>query len=205
MRQTLARLAAGYSVIGALIWLFWPDSFAFANNPEAWFALLTTLVVWHAAEFKHSEELTSSNPTQLDVKLGRRIVELHQGDFRYLLNEVSLWSFVPADVYGEARHLIDDCRVGKVFFSHPRLQKKFAVFIDSLGELSTKVAMETTEEKIAGKWMIGYKPTEHITQEQYDSRMSKSKEADTMAVTSWRLLEELIADIRTAIPAAYTN
>lgn len=60
--QTLARLAAGYSVMGALVWLLWPSDLGFANNPEAWFVLATAIMVWHATEFKHSDELRASEP-----------------------------------------------------------------------------------------------------------------------------------------------
>lgn len=73
------------------------------------------------------------------------------------------------------RKLISDWKTGRVFFSHRRLQSEFKLFMESLSDLNSKIAKDTTQELIAGAWVIGYKPPTFVTQEEYDRRMRESK------------------------------
>ncbi len=202
--QTLARIGAGLTVMGALTWLLWGGFDPSGFDPEPIFTFLVAFVVWVSIEFKNPEGLGALEPTDHDVRVGRRLVELHQHDLRYLLHDAHLWTFVEADIYRKMWELIEDWDRGKLFFSHKGLQLRLSNFVHALKDLSLKIATDTTEEKVGGEWMIGYKPTNHVTEEEYDRLMSESKVADSMADNSWNLFEELIQDIRVQIPTAYS-
>ncbi|MEM8824460.1 MAG: hypothetical protein AAGF30_12680 [Pseudomonadota bacterium] len=201
--QTFARIAAGYSVIGALIWLLWPSDLGFADNPEAWFALATAFFVWHLTEFKKSEELVASEPTDFDVIVASRLVRMHQDELRYLLRDLNQWSRVDEEMHRGINDLIRDWRRGSLFFSSKRLQLKLSIFMNALEAFSMKVGTDTTSERIGKYWVIGYKPIGIVPQEEYDRLMEESKVADKMASNAWRLFNDLVEDIRTFAPSAY--
>lgn len=203
--QTIARLGAGYAVIGAVVWLLWPHDLAFVDNPEAWFILATSLIVWHSTEFKKSEETRAIGITSHDLYVATRLVNAHRGNLRYLLKDINLWSFVDVEIYREMRDMIDEWKRGELFFSRNRLQNQLSDFFGSLERLSNKVAQETVEEIISGKRVIGYKPFRIVSQEEYGRRMNRSEEADKIADTAWKLLDEIVTEIRTQIPDAYSN
>ena len=201
--QTIARIASGYSVLAALVWLLWPESMAFADNPEAWFVFATALVAWHATELKQSEEIRPSSAKKSDEKFAQRLIKLHQGELRYLLCDQNLWNYIDVEVYYSMRQLIDDFDNGRIFFSHKKIQSQLREFVAALSELSLKVAQDTTPVRVGGALRIGYKPERIVQQDEYDRLMKESRVADRMADNAWVRFEKLVVSIREFVPDAY--
>jgi hypothetical protein len=202
-KSALGRLAAGYSCIGAVIWLLWPQDFGFLDNPEAWFVLLTALVVWHVAELQRPHLSSNVTHTKNDLSVATELVHAHRTFLRILLNEHNLWSFIEIEIFDDMREILAAKDRGELFFSSSRLQKKLDEVCSALEELSLKVAQDTVSEKVAGRLSIGYKPYERVSQEEYDRLLEESKKADEIASRAWDLLEDLVSDLRSEIPDAF--
>lgn len=205
IRQALPRLGAGYTVVGALAWLLWPSDLSFINNPEAWFVLLTALVVWHATELKDSGAKADLGDGHhgFEVELAQRLIGYHQEELRFLLKDSSLWEFHDLKLYRLLRNLIYDWERDKIFFTDASLNEKLSSFVEQSDRLSLKVAADTSFEIVGGKTVIGYKPTEIVSQEQYDRQLLASKEADAIAADVWDRLDDLVVEIRRSMPQAY--
>lgn len=198
--QTLARLGAGYSMFGALVWLLWPSDTSFVNNPEAWFTLGTVTIIWHLTEFKLSEELTPRTTSLNDIRVGRELIELHAGELRYLLKDTDLWTFVDDEVYSRLGSLCDRWQRGTFCFTNRKMNAELSSLMERLLALRLKIANDTVPEMISGKLRTGYKPFYLVSQEEYDRRDNESKKANEIASQAWVLLDLIAERIKKRIP-----
>ncbi|WP_416511213.1 hypothetical protein [Aliiroseovarius sp. YM-037] len=172
----------------------------FVDNPGAWLTLLTALIVWHFTEFKQSEELGTQNTSQNDIRVARELVELHAGDFRYLLNDTDLWSFVPSEIYHRLGRICDRWERGTFFFHNRTLNRDLSELIDRLNTLDMKIAQDTVPKLIGGEFRTGYKPFNLVSDDEYRRLRNESKTANEIASQAWKLLDQIVAKIRMGIP-----
>ena len=198
--QTIARLGAGYSVIGCVVWLLWPQDFGFASNPEAWVSLTTAFVVWHAIELKKSEAPGSSRLSANDVRLARDLLEWHSGDLRYVLKDTDLWMYVESDVYMKLSSISHRYEIGELFFHNKKLAQLFRDFTHQLDEFNELIAVETVPEMIGGVWKTGFKPFGIVLEEEYRRRREQSKKANNTAQIAWKLLDQCVVHIKRYYP-----
>ncbi|MCE8534552.1 hypothetical protein KBY24_14255 [Ruegeria pomeroyi] len=203
--QTFARIGAGLTMLGALIWLLWPSDFLSVLEPEPLFVFCVSFVVWVFTEFKLSEELGSHRISSNDIRNAREVLTWHSSKMRSLLKEADLWSFVPSDRYSDIRDVVSRWEKGQLFFHNKTLAKKFDALMRSLDQLYMKIAMDTAPEMIGGIFRTGYKPYGIVTDEEYERRRELSKEANAIASTAWTLLDELSSQIRRDMPEAVEN
>lgn len=200
--QTLARLGTGCTALASLVWLLWPSDLSFVNNPEAWFVFGTAFIIWVLTELKQSEEVSSSSVSMNDVRIGREMLKLHKGEFRYLLKDQDLWSFVESDAYSGLREFCNRRDDGSMLFHNRKLDKMLTDLTERLDTLSEKIAQDTVPEMIGGVMMTGYIPFRIVTDEEYQLRMKSSKEANAIANQAWNALDKLAREIRSGIPQA---
>ncbi|MCK0126490.1 hypothetical protein MWU76_19020 [Gelidibacter sp. F2691] len=202
-KQMLARIGTGCTMIAALVWLLWPGSWEFANNPEAWFVFGVAFVVWVFTEI-HESGISKNKPlTPNDVRVARKLVALHAGVLRWLLKDTDLWTFVPSERYSQLGYLIDDWEKGVLLFNDSNLNDNLRSLMQKLEILSIKIASDTVPVSIAGKMRTGYKPYEIVPDEEYCRRQKGSKAANQMATHAWEALDEIVSNIKSEHPSVF--
>lgn len=202
-KMTFTRLAAGYSVMGALIWLLWPNDLTFVDNPEAWIALVTAILAWHYCEFEFRSKKTDTSTSPNDIRVAREIAKLHAGELRFLLKDTDLWSFIDKDIYSRLGDLCDRWNRGSLFFHDDSLNKVLSGVMERLQILRRKIALDTTPEIIAGKLAVGYKPFGIVPEDEYDRLRKESQVANDLATDAWKALDCMVVEIRRKIPEAW--
>ena len=203
--RAFARIGAVYSVIGGLVWLLWPEDLSFADNPEAWLALLSAFVIWNFFEFQSIREVESERLSKNDIRVSRELVDLHANRMRYLLKDTDLWTFVRSDIYSDVGALCDRRERGIFFFHQEELDGELATFMKLLRDLSYKVAEDTVPVLIGGAFRTGYKPFELVSEEEYQERRKESKKANEMASKAWDKLDRMVSRIKSDYPEVFED
>lgn len=202
-RQTWARVGAGLTAMAALCWVLWPSKLSdVSSNPEPIFVFLVALLTWTFTEFKFSEEVQFRESSPNDIRVARELVELHAGQFRYLLKDADLFQFVESDCYSQVNNLCNRHETGKLEFQNKGLNKKLENLIGDLEKLGLFVAQHTVPEMIGGVWRTGFKPFDNVTQERYDELLVLSGEANELASNAWEKLDSLVSIIKIRVPEA---
>ncbi len=200
MRQTLARIGSGAFALGSLAWLLWPDSLGRFLDPEPLLAFLAGVATWLATEFHNSEEMEKAPAATNDILLGRKLVEHHQEDFRYLLKSWDTFAFLNETVYDRAFAFLDDWSREKSLFLDEELNRLFEDFMSEFRDFLHFVGMKTAPHRIGGSEVRGFKPTEVVSEEEYDRRKTQSEHANALAYKAWEKLDALVKRTRDKIP-----
>ncbi len=200
IQQTLSRIGAGLSSMGALVWLLWPDDLIAFWDPEPLFVFLVGLVVWIATEFKLSEEAQNWDPSESDRRICGELINLHRHQLRTILKDDDLFQFHDSEIFTLCGTLLNRREIGELEFSDQSLDEKLGSFILSLNEFYGFIAQHTTPEFVAGRMMTGFKPLRTVPQQEYDRRLSLSREANKLASATWDDFEVLIKALKLRIP-----
>jgi hypothetical protein len=202
MRQTLARIGAGMSVFGMLVWLLWPIDLAFLAQPEPIFGLAVALFVWIATEIKLSEEIQLRESSPNDIRVAKEKILLHQGWLRDLLKDHNTWNYLDCQVYTEVGHLINRFERRELFFGNAAIERLNVLFMKQLKDFYQFISINTSPEMIAGKSMTAFKPFAFVSDDEYKRRENLAKQANQMANSAWDRLDSLVAAIHKEIPEA---
>ncbi|SIT74754.1 hypothetical protein SAMN05421665_0102 [Yoonia rosea] len=185
--------------MAALVWLLWPENLSVLSDPEPWFAFATACVFWIFTEFKTVEK---SKATENDVRVARELLELHAGQFRFLLKETDLWQFISSEYYTNLGNFCDRWDREVLFFHDQQLNQQLEKLVKELSELHNKIAMNTVPVLLGGEFKTGFKQTRYVSEDEYDKLRAKSKEANSLASTAWQTLDEIVSKVRRTIPEA---
>lgn len=200
--QTLARLGAGFSSLGTLAWLFWPDDLSSFWDPEPLFAFSVATVVWVFTEFKTSEEAVPAHASPNDIRNARDLLRLHSEEFRILLNEHDTFQFLMEEYYGCANRLLNRWEIGQFVFQNRELNELFGSFCAKLEAFQSFIGLNTVPEEIGGRWRVGFKPRHIVTEEEYNARFAKSRTAIDLASSAWQDFDTLCEALHKQIPEA---
>ncbi len=200
--QVFSRIGFGLAAMGALIWMFWPDSFASVLDPESIFAFVTSFVLWVIAEFKQSEALILTEPSENDLGVAGEVLREHSGDLRWLLKDTDLWSFVDSEFYSKVIRMYDRHERDEIFFHDEKLNQKLNSFFAKLGAFLSHISLNTTPEQVGGSMMTGFKPISVVPDDEYERRRQLALEANDLASDAWMSFDELAKAIRQRMPSA---
>ncbi|WP_040816984.1 hypothetical protein [Litoreibacter arenae] len=201
-KQTIVRIGAGLSAIGALTWLLWPSSLTDFLDPEPLFIFLCLFVAWIATEVKQSEEVIYRESTPNDIRLSREFLELHRWQFRDLFNEADLFQFREREDYSRCYNISNRRDVGDLEFQDKELDALLSKFIESLDEFNNYIAGNTAPELVGGRMMTGFKPVGIVSQEKYDRLLKEARKANELADEVWKRFDYLIAQVKRLVPEA---
>lgn len=201
-QQTLFRIGAGFSTIGAVFWLLWPQDLLSVLDPEPLFAVLVATVVWIAGEFKFSEEVNLRDSSPNDIRLAKELLELHRSQFRSLFNDADLFQFRDREDYSRCYSIANRREVGELEFQDKELDRLLSKFVARLNEFNSCIAGNTVPELVGGRMMTGFKPVGIVTQETYDRLRSESLKANVLADEVWQCFDYLVSRVKRLVPEA---
>lgn len=212
LKRTALRIATGFSALGALAWMLWPNDWGVLADGEAPYAFLTALVIWLAAEISFGEpkEIAAINapivstPTENDLKRAREIAGYRKAQLRILLRDHDFGAGINPRYVSEAIALIYDLEEKIFFFNNKSLQLLLDDFSNKFGDFVDHVVQHGGADKFGSVWLNSFF-TPH-TKQIYpvpDYIQDAISKANRMATEAWEPFDKLYDAIREEIPEAF--
>ena len=202
--QTLGRIGFGLSTFGALIWVLWPSDRSWLQ-PEPLFIFATAFVLWVLSEVKLSEDFEPPVTSENDVRVAKELLRLHAYNFRHLLKDHDLFGYTEQSYF----KLLDDFVVrydrSQLLFHDKEMQRSLGVFVERLRPLRKHISQNTVPIQIVGNMMIGYKPYQYVTPDDYDRLHGLAAEANDLATEAWSNFDAFVAVVRRRVPDALND
>jgi hypothetical protein len=199
--QTCARIGAGMTVFGMLVWLLWPTNFDFISQPEPIFGLVVAVFVWIATEIKLSEEVQLRASSPNDIRLARMLLQYHAEQFRIILKDHDFHGPIVPRYVSEIGSFLTQLESQHLSFQKKRLKPDFDLFIGSLEVFRSKVANYTVPHSFGGRFLTSVRGPHEMND--YDiSTIHKNEisELNTLGSKAWANLDSLASRIKESVP-----
>ncbi|MBP9184896.1 MAG: hypothetical protein KBF78_17305 [Fuscovulum sp.] len=198
--QTIARVGAGLTAIGALLWVLWPKDFQWSESAESIFVFSVAFVTWLLTEVKQSEEVVFRQSSPNDIRVSKELVNLHREEFRVLLDEHDMHGFIDYRYVQLLDDVLHRFKTEKLEFQNRRLQDLTNDFLKSAQAFRRYIAENTTPTLLGGQEVIGFKNDRIVSDVEFQRSLNLSETANDLGSRAWDRLESLVHAIKVQVP-----